>query len=178
MAIAVGLGMTVEQAAESAGLQRATYYQRHEKNPDFYNKWKSYTESAAEKTLALRIGAAKAAQSAEDKIVSRLDDALKITDRIVKELTTDDNAGRCDECGRLSTDTLKDLIAGQKAITQWVGKFAASEAPKRLQVSGAVMHGHVALQDDTVAALAGLMQHMRAIPALATSIPEAEVVEQ
>lgn len=173
LAFAVGCGMTVDEAVEVAGVSRSSYYSRSNTHADLYGAWIAFGEMVAAKTVALRIGAAKAVEKHEDRIVSRLDGALKITDKVIRELTSDDDRGRCTECRRLTPQTIKELIAGHRAITTWAAKYAASEMPKRIQHSGAFLHGHVALQDDTVAGLAALQEHMLGIPTLLPALPAA-----
>lgn len=173
LAICVGLGMTSQEAADFCGVSRQTYYNRCEALP--FAEIRAFTQAAAEKTLALRIAATKSAQTAEEKIVSRLDSALQITDKVIAALTADDAKGRCEECGRLEPAMLKELMAGQKAITQWVSKFAASEAPKRLQVEGTVVHQHEVC-DELVQRLEAVIAKETLMLGAADAI-EAEVVQ-
>ncbi len=163
LALCVASGLTVEESAVICGVSPGTYYNRTAKNADYFEKWRSFAETVIEKAIAARTAKLKATQTAEDKIVSRLDSALKVTDRLLDHLTDDGASEACDTCGRGNAATVKELLAGQKQITQWVARFAASEAPKRLEIGGSVIHEHVVMLDDTVDSLRSFEQHMKRI---------------
>jgi hypothetical protein len=127
MAIAHGLGLTAEDAADAAGLSRGSFYQRSDKKPDFYEKWRSWASMIAARTIAKEVVKAKSSASNEEKLVQRFDAALSILDKAIQKV---DSLG--DEA------TLKDLNAAVRNITHFVAKFAASEAPKRIDISGKV----------------------------------------
>lgn len=177
LGIAVALGLTIAEACDLCDVTSGTYYKRTENSPDF-EKYRAFTVLASQKSFAKQVAKVATAQTAEEKIVSRLDGSLKITDKIIKHLTEDEDYGRCAECKRIAPDIIKELLAGQKAITQWIGKYAASEAPKRLQINGTVTHEHVAIQDSTVDAIAAFQSHLQRLPLPPADVIEAQIVDQ
>jgi len=171
IAIAIGLGMSVTETADVLDISRQTLYNRVTAQNALHDTWRYTVEGLAEKTLTIRIGAAKSAQTAEQKITSRLDNALKVTDKILAQLTSEDESGTCTECGRITPNAMSELLAAQKSITTWISSYAASQAPKRVSLEGSMTHRHVVMSDDTVSGLLALAGHMRLIPALA-ALPE------
>lgn len=159
MALAVGLGMTIDEAVSHVGLTRQTYYAHVGKHPEFFDKWKAKAELLADKTVAARITKLKANDNAEERIKALFGRAFAMTEKVIERAEQQGDA--------VSLETAMEI---HQKITIWASKFVAQEAAKRVEVTGAVLHGHVALQDDTVAALADLHRHMRTIPSIAGAI--------
>lgn len=176
LALGVGVGLTIADATSVCGVSEGTYYNRVDKRPEFFDTWRAFASLLRNRALAAEVAKLKAGQKAEDKIISRLDAALKITDKIIEQLTGEDNAGRCHECDRITPETMKELLAAHKAITQWVGKFAASEAPRRIAMEGNVQHTHRVVGDETIQRLTAFMQQNTALLPPADAV-EAEVVQ-
>lgn len=182
IAIGCALGLPVEDAVQAAGLtSRNTYYLRRDKHPEFYEKIRLVVEPLALRTIAVQVGAHKAALSAEEMIALRFQSAIQITDRLIEQFTGDDNAGRCSECGRLSEAKVAELMEAHKHIVKWSSEFAASKAPTRVKHEGAVTHSHVLMLDDTVRDLIDFRAHLGGIQPLALppappEATEAEVV--
>lgn len=143
VAICQGLGLTQEQMLEVLGYTaRQTIYNHIARDPDLHARVRSFVEVTAAKTLSLKIAAAKATETAESKIIGRLDRALSITDRALKKLEDMETDG-------IDTASLKELFAGHELITKWIADYAASRAPKRLKLEGEMKHTHI-IADTTV----------------------------
>lgn len=167
MAIAVGLGMTIEEAADAVGLTRHTYYAHQKQDPELFDKWISYGSTIGDKTVGLRIAKINASEKAEDRIKTLFGRAFAITEKVIEKAEAlGDN---------ITIDAAMEI---HQKITVWAARFTAQEAAKVVKVSGGVLHGHVMLQDDTVSALGSLMQHMGTIPSIAGAVEiNAEVTD-
>jgi hypothetical protein len=164
MAVLVGLGASIEDAADFVNLGRQTYYNRSSNHPALYSQWIDFGKAAASRILAKHIVRAEKAASNEEKLISRYDKALAVMDKAIQKVET-----LGDEA------TLKELLEATRTITHFTAKFAASEAPKRLEVNGSVEHNYRVISDETVLRLTSFMEKNQNLLVAADAI-EAEVI--
>lgn len=169
-AVLDGLGFTVEKASERIGVTRQTHYNDVGVDPEFFRDLSSFVSTLKDEVIATEISRRQTALKAEDRIKAVFDRSFRITERLID---------KAEEMG--DEITVEQAMEIHKNITMWAAKFAASEAPKRVEVKGAFDHKHqVVIHDETVAALAFLNDHMTSkvlphsnLPAL----PEAQVID-
>ena len=140
LAITAGAGMPIETLTAHCGVATQTYYNRLE-DPDaktYFDHWKAFTAAAVEKEVERRVRKIESAQSNEAKIGAIFTRALALTEKALE---------KAEKLG--DEATLDGLVEIHSKITVWASKFAASEAPKRVEIGGKVQHVHV-LVDDTV----------------------------
>lgn len=156
LAVAVGLGLTIDAACEFVGCSRQTYYDHEKGAKELFDEFKSYGVALAEKTIAHRLTKSKAIDVAGDKILARFDRALAITDRLFKKLEVMEREGK--EVDEASFD---QLLEGHKHLTKWISQYAASKAPTRVSLTGEFLLGHVVLHDETVDSITDYLGHLR-----------------
>jgi hypothetical protein len=165
MGVATGAGLTVEAVANLCGVVPGTYYNRTAKHPGPFDLGRSFGQILRERAIAAEVTKAKVSEKAEDKIISRLDRALSLGDRAIDKLEAMGD-----------TATLKDLLLAHKILTEFYADFAASKAPKRVQVEGGVAHEHRIVLDSTVDGLTAFAAHIQRLKLPAADAIEAEVV--
>lgn len=157
-AVCMGLGMSEEKTAAYIPVDRKTIRRHRAKIPGLWAERIAFVRGVKENFLTAVAEARNG--NAEDRIKSLFDRAFRLTE---KAITKAEQLG--DEL------TLKELIQIHREFTVWSASFAASEAPKRLQVSGEIEHKHQLVPMSIFTALEGVMREQKLLPI------EAEVVE-
>lgn len=131
-AVAFGFGLTNEKTAEFAGVSVSTI-KRWKDDPEI-KRVGSVIDACqtVAKSLAIKDSVSDVVSSAEDRIKAVFDRSLKLTERAIKNA---EDAG--------NDLSLAELMEIHNKITIWASKYAASEAPKRMQYEGSVQHAHV-----------------------------------
>lgn len=165
-AICRGLGLTVEETVSACGLSsNQTYYNRTAKDAARFDALRTFTEARAEQIVAKRVGKISTSVSNEERIGQLFGRALALSERLLS---------KAEEKG--DDITLDELSEIHKTFTQWAAKYAASEAPKRIQVGGQVEHVHV-LADETVDRLTKSLEKAERFGLLPpATVVEAEIV--
>lgn len=130
IAIALGVGMPIDRAADYLGISPTTIY-NHLDSPSraFIDTLKSEIEAAIA-VKGARI-AEKANKTIETRIKDLLDRSFTLTEKAIEKAEA------------LGDDaTLPQLIEIHENFTKWATKFVTSEAPKRLALEGQVDHVH------------------------------------
>lgn len=135
VAIGYGFDFTNEKTAEFAGVSESTA-KRWKQDPDILA---IVGHVAAARALSGAFGVdasvGKLAERAEDRIKAVFDRSLRLTERLLQQ------AEMASE--QPGEGVLPLLMEIHKNITVWAGKFAASEAPKRVEMKGSIDHAHI-----------------------------------
>jgi hypothetical protein len=167
LGICIGLGLTAEAAAEFCDVSRATYYNRTAKDPATFSRWRDFAAKLREKAIAPAIKKAEAVATNEERMSSVFLRALTLSEKRLE---------RAEQLGEEISD--EELRAIHKDFTKWAAPWAASQAPKRIQVNGEVVHTHQLL-DETAIRLTAFLQKYEPTGLLPPAeVVEAEVVSQ
>lgn len=161
VALCLGLGMTQEQTAEYLGCVRQTIGNHLDKNSKFFDR--AINEVQTIKARAVTPVVNEVIEVAEERIKKLFNRAFAITEKVVSKAE-----GLGDDI------TLAQALEIHKSLTQWAAKFAASEAPRRVQLEGKVQHNHVQVPAALFAALEGVMREQKLLP---PDVLDAEVVD-
>jgi DNA-binding CsgD family transcriptional regulator len=162
--ICLGSGMSPERAATHLGVAANTVRNHIATNGDYILKVKSETETILAVNAAKKV--ADVVGTAEERIKGLFDKAFRLTERAIQK--AEDKGDDIE---------LSELMEIHNRITVWASKFAASEAPKRLEVNGSVEQVHT-LSGDVVDRLTAFMQkHQNLLPASRPEVLDAVVVE-
>lgn len=159
--ICSGIGLTVEATAELCDVSRTTYYERTKKNLPTFNRWHDFAAKLRERAIAPAIKKAEVASTNEERMSAVFLRALTLSEKRLE---------RAEALGEEISD--EELRAIHKDFTKWAAPWAASQAPKRIQVGGEVVHTHTLL-DDTAVRLTAFLHKYEA----AGLLPPAEAVE-
>jgi hypothetical protein len=156
-AIAHALGMSWAETASLLNVGESTLYNRSAKNAPFYDKVRAFTEAriAERDARAAARTANKSSDliaSAQDRIKGLFDKAFLVSERAVHKALEDGD-----------DITYEKALEVHKSFTTWAAKFAASEAPKRLQMEGQVNHNHRLVADSTIQRLNAFMDKHQAL---------------
>jgi hypothetical protein len=156
--------MGVEKAAEHVGIAPNTVRAHLDTNRQYIFTVKSEVEAILAVSAARKVE--EIVKPAEDRIKSFFDRSFRLSEKALQ---------RAEEMGDDIDPKL--LVAIHKDFTVWASKFAASEAPKRLQMEGSVQHDHRLIGEATIERLTSFMaKHDRLLPA-GPEVIEAVVVE-
>jgi hypothetical protein len=162
LAIAAGAGLSVDDITALCDVATQTYYNR-QSDPDaktYFERWKAFTSTAVEKEVERRVRKIEASVSAEQRMSDVFLRALTLSEKRLK---------RAEELGDEITDD--ELKAIHKDFTRWAAPWAASQAPKRIEMGGTVSHVHT-LVDETVNRIAAFAEKYQG-----QFLPPADVVE-
>lgn len=148
VAVGKGFGFTHEECAEFAGVSISTV-----------RRWDAAPQDQAFKAVVLKVSAglsiyksrkitdavSTVVGTAEERIARFFDRAFRLSERLLK---------KAEEAG----DNIKmsDLLVLHKEMTKWAAPFAASEAPKRLEVKTDHTETHV-IAEETMSRLENFM---------------------
>jgi hypothetical protein len=166
LAIAAGAGLPVSEITSHCDVALQTYYNRLS-DPDsksYFEKWKGFTAGVLEKEIARRVQKVESAQSAEQRVSAIFARALTVSERMLSRV---ENAG--DEA------EMDDLRRIHKDFTKFFAPWAASQAPKRIEMGGNVTHTHV-LVDETVNRVVAFEKKYAEMGYLPPAAEEAELV--
>ena len=166
LAIAAGAGLPVAEITSHCDVALQTYYNRLS-DPDsrsYFERWKAFTSGVVEKEIARRVQKVESAQSAEQKVSAIFARALTVSERMLK---------RVEEAGDNATaEDLKDI---HRHFTKFFAPWAASQAPKRIEMGGNVTHTHV-MVDETVNRVVSFEKKYAEMGMLSGEVVEGEVV--
>ena len=171
--IALGAGMSVEKAAEFVGIAPNTLRAHLDTNGTYILAVKAETETALALTASKKVQ--DVVKPAEDRIKSFFDRSFRLSERALAE--AERQADEAEKGGADNKVDLKALMAIHKDFTVWAAKFSASEAPKRMEMTGSVEQVHT-LSGDVMDRLTGFMtRHQNLLPAGEPRVIDAVVVE-
>ncbi len=160
LAVCLGLGMSQLKSAEYVGITDRTLLRHKANSPEFFDRNVAFVRGVKENALT-NIVAARSEQ-AEDRIKGLFNRAFKLTEKAIERAEKDQD-----------DLTLAELIKIHKEFTVWSASFAASQAPKRVEVKGEVEHTHSLVPASVFAAIQGVMREQKLLP----EAIEAQVVE-
>lgn len=131
-AIAYGFDATNEEAASFAQVSDSSV-KRWKTDPEI----KQISEAVAAfksiyESKRLKDAVTDAVESAEERIKRLFDRSLRLSEKALQKAEAEG-----DEI------TYEKLVQIHENFTKWASKYAASEAPKRMQFEGSVQHSHV-----------------------------------
>jgi hypothetical protein len=134
VAIAYGFDSTNEEAAAFGDVSPSTS-KRWKTDPEI----RQISEAVGAylsiyKSKQVKDAVGDAVQSAEERIKALFTRSLRLTERVLQKAEEQGDAVSLDEAKYIHEN-----------IAKWAAKFAASEAPKRMQVEGSHTHTHVAV---------------------------------
>ena len=151
--------MSWAETASLLNVGESTLYNRSAKHPAFYDKVRAFVEARlAERDAKSAARTANKSSdliaSAQDRIKGLFDKAFLVSERAVnRALEMGDDIG------------YEQALEVHKSFTTWAAKFAASEAPKRLEMAGRVDHQHHLVADSTIQRLNAFMaKHQALLP--------------
>lgn len=164
IAICYGAGLPVERIKVLCDFKDPhTFYDRAKKFADF-NRWKDFAAAALAAVVESRVKREDSAMAAEVRIAEIHLRALKITEKLVERAE-----------GKGDNISLKEAWKIHDSITKWSAQFAASQAPKRVQLLGEVKHTHI-LADETIDRMTRFADKYESRGLLPGQVVEAEVV--
>lgn len=156
IALCAGFGLSVERMLEVCDINSPqTFYNRQRKWPEHFERWRSWSERAVLAAVDARVKKAEDTQKAEARITEVFARALRLSEKLLD---------KAEKLGDAASEKL--LFKIHNDFTKWASNYAASAAPKRIQLSGEVHHTH-ALADETfnrVAAFASKYERMSMLP--------------
>lgn len=151
--------MTQMASAEYLGCVHQTILNHLHKNARYFDQFIPEVQAIKARILAPVV--TEVAEVAEARIKKLFNRAFAITETLI------------DKAERLGDQiTISEAMEIHKAITQWAAKFAASEAPRRMEFAGTVNHDHKLVPTALFAALESVMREQKLLP----EVIEAEVI--
>jgi hypothetical protein len=163
LALCAGFGLSVERMLEVCDINSPqTFYNRQRKWPEHFERWRSWSDRALIAAVDARVKKAEDTQKAESRITEVFARSLRLTEKLLD---------RAEREGDKASEKL--LFRVHNDITKWAGTYAASTAPKRIQLTGEVHHTHE-IADETfsrVAAFATKYERLLPEPEPAPALP-------
>jgi hypothetical protein len=163
--ICSGVGLTVEATAELCDVSRTTFYEHTKKNLAAFDRWRRFGEQLKLKAIEPAVKKAEVASTNEERMSAVFLRGLSLSEKLLQKIE--------DKGEEATIEELRDI---HKQFTRWAAPWAASQAPKRVQIEGEVVHAHTML-DETATRLTGFLGKYEAMGLLPPAeVEEAEIV--